>query len=81
MRPVEKARDLAIAIMEKQANWNSSKVDAAMHLGKENTYVLENKIPVYIAYFTAWADGSGNIAFYDDLYNRDNALAAVLFQN
>ncbi|WP_291143475.1 L,D-transpeptidase family protein [Flavobacterium sp. UBA7680] len=78
---VEKARDLAIAIMEKQANWNSSKVDAAMHLGKENTYVLENKIPVYIAYFTAWADGSGNIAFYDDLYNRDNALAAVLFQN
>ncbi|TCN58890.1 L,D-transpeptidase [Flavobacterium circumlabens] len=78
---VEKARDLAVAIMEKEANWNSSKVDAAMHLGKENTYVLENKIPVYIAYFTAWADGSGNIAFYDDLYNRDNALAKVLFEN
>ena len=78
---VEKARELAIAIMEKEANWSTKKVDAAMHLGKENTYVLQNKIPVYIAYFTAWADGSGNIAFYDDLYNRDNALAKVLFGN
>jgi L,D-transpeptidase YcbB len=78
---VEKARELAIAIMEKEANWSTQKVDEAMHLGKENTYVLQDKIPVYIAYFTAWADGSGNIAFYDDLYNRDNALAKVLFEN
>ncbi|MEP6928571.1 MAG: L,D-transpeptidase family protein, partial [Flavobacterium sp.] len=78
---VEKARELAIAIMEKDADWSSKKVDTAMHLGKENTYVLQQKIPVYIAYFTAWADGSGNIAFYDDLYNRDNALAKVLFEN
>lgn len=78
---VEKARELAIAIMEKEADWSTKKVDTAMHLGKENTYVLQNKIPVYIAYFTAWADGNGNIAFYDDVYNRDNALAKVLFEN
>lgn len=78
---VEKARELALAIMEKEANWSTKKVDAAMHLGKENTYVLQDKIPVYIAYFTAWADGSGNVAFYDDLYKRDNALAKVLFGN
>ncbi|WP_051662657.1 murein L,D-transpeptidase [Flavobacterium sp. KJJ] len=78
---VEKARELAVAIMEKEANWNAQKVDAVMHLKKENTYELKDKIPVYIAYFTAWADGGGNIAFYDDLYNRDNALAKVLFEN
>jgi murein L,D-transpeptidase YcbB/YkuD len=78
---VEKARELALAIMEKEANWSTKKIDAAMHLGKENTYLLQDKIPVYIAYFTAWADGSGNVAFYDDLYNRDNALAKVLFEN
>ncbi|WP_123922089.1 L,D-transpeptidase family protein [Flavobacterium sp. LM4] len=78
---VEKARELALAIMAKDANWSSKKVDQAMHLGKENTYVLQDKIPVYIAYFTAWADGSGNVAFYDDLYKRDNALAKVLFEN
>jgi murein L,D-transpeptidase YcbB/YkuD len=78
---VEKACELALATMEKEANWSTQKLDTAMHSAKENIYILQDKIPAYIAYFTAWADGNGNIAFYDDVYNRDNALAKVLFEN
>jgi murein L,D-transpeptidase YcbB/YkuD len=76
---VEKARDLAIAITKKDGNWNESKVDAAMNAGKESTYTLKTKIPVYIAYFTAWADENGNVAFYDDVYERDGRLASLLY--
>lgn len=76
---VEKAHELALAIMEKDAHWSTEKVDAAMHKEKESVYILKNTIPVYIVYFTSWVDQDGNIAFYDDLYNRDNNLAKMLF--
>ncbi|MDR7211901.1 L,D-transpeptidase family protein [Flavobacterium piscis] len=76
---VEKAHELALTIMEKEAKWTPEKVNAAMHSGKESIYVLKETIPVYIAYFTAWADQNENIAFYNDIYNRDNNLARMLF--
>jgi L,D-transpeptidase YcbB len=78
---VEKARELALAIMSKDAGWAESKVDQAMNEGKESTYVLRQKIPVFIAYFTAWADDNGNTAFYDDIYERDDKLAELLYKN
>ena len=77
---VERARDLAIAITGKDDNWSAVKVDAAMNAGKENSYVLKKRIPVYIAYFTAWADTDGNVAFFEDIYARDKKLEALLFE-
>lgn len=76
---VEKARDLAVAILEGDKNWNPSKIDAAMHAGKEKNYTLNHKIPVYIGYFTAWADENGKVSFFEDVYNRDNRLAHLLY--
>lgn len=78
---VQKARDLAIAITKKDGGWNAAKVDAAMNKGEENSYVLKKKIPVYIAYFTAWADENGNVAFFDDVYARDERLAQMLYKS
>ena len=75
---VGKPRDLALAIMKYDSDWTSQKIDAAMHTGKENTYVLKNKIPVYIGYFTAWVDINGEIGFFDDIYQRDDRLAELL---
>lgn len=76
---VEKARDLAILITKEDGNWTEAKVDKAMNAGKESTYSLKKKIPVYIAYFTAWADEKGNVAFYEDVYKRDDRLAGLLY--
>ncbi len=36
---------------------------------------LTEKVPVYLTYFTAWADASGKIQFFDDIYGRDVAMA------
>ena len=77
---VEKARELAIAITKKDGNWTEQKVDAAMHKNSENTYQLKEKIPVYLTYFTAWADENGNVVFFDDIYKRDDRLAHMLYK-
>lgn len=76
---VEKARELAIKITGKDGGWNEAKVDKAMNAGKESSYVLKKKIPVYLTYFTAWADENGNVAFFDDVYQRDASLASLLY--
>ncbi|PKW29121.1 L,D-transpeptidase family protein [Flavobacterium lindanitolerans] len=78
---VQKARDLAVAILEDDKNWTPQKIDKAMHAGKENSYTLKKKIPVYIAYFTAFADENGMIGFFDDVYNRDARLASLLYKS
>ena len=78
---VEKARELAIAITKRHGDWNEDKVDKAMHSSKENIFNIKNKIPVYIAYFTAWADEEGNVAFFDDVYKRDERLAHLLYKS
>lgn len=76
---VQKARELALEILKGDSNWNERKVDAAMNAGKESQYTLKRKIPVYIAYFTALADASAKVAFFDDVYSRDGRLAKILY--
>ena len=77
---VGKPRELAIKILENDKAWTPEKIDAAMHKGKENSYVLKNKIPVYIGYFTAVVKDDGQIYFYKDVYERDQRLANLLFK-
>jgi len=76
---VEKARELAIKVLDNDKNWTPEKIDAAMHLGKEDHYTLNHKIPVYIAYFTATADANGLVSFFPDIYKRDGRLAHLLY--
>jgi murein L,D-transpeptidase YcbB/YkuD len=76
---VGKPRDLAITILKEDKNWTPAKIDAAMNLGRENTYVLKNKIPVYIGYFTAWVDDNGELNFFQDIYDRDDRLSKLIF--
>ena len=71
-------RDLAIEILKDDKNWTVEKIDTAMNRRVERTYNLKTKIPVYISYFTAWVDSTGQIHFYDDVYERDKHLSKIL---
>ncbi|MBC7845424.1 MAG: L,D-transpeptidase family protein [Flavobacterium sp.] len=77
---VAKPRELAIKILENDKAWTPEKIDEAMHRGKENIYVLKNKIPVYIGYFTAWVRDDGQIYFFKDVYERDQRLAELIYE-
>lgn len=76
---VQKARELAELILKDDKNWNADKIDTAMNAGKEQSYSLKRKIPVYIAYFTATADENGKVNFYNDVYKKDDRLAKMLY--
>jgi murein L,D-transpeptidase YcbB/YkuD len=76
---VAKPKDLANIILKNDPNWTPEKIDAAMNSDTETMYTLKNKIPVYIGYFTSWVDDKGMIHFYEDIYNRDERLASLIF--
>ena len=78
---VEKPKELANLILKDDRKWTPEKIDEAMNKGEESWYTLKNKIPVYIAYFTAWVDDEGNVNFYKDIYERDARLAAMLVED
>lgn len=70
--------ELAKKVLAKNQGWTDEKIMAAMNKGVEQKVVLDRKIPVYIGYYTAFADGDGLIHFRKDVYNRDGALLAVM---
>ncbi|NGY36899.1 L,D-transpeptidase family protein [Flavobacterium sp. XN-5] len=78
---MEKAKELAILILEDDPNWPVANINAAMKGEKQTIHMLKNKIPVYIGYFTAWVDDDGDINFYNDIYQRDDRLAELLFSD
>ncbi|KQR67919.1 L,D-transpeptidase family protein [Rhizobium sp. Leaf341] len=39
--------------------------------GRNKGVSVPSRIPVYVAYFTAWPDKNGHIAYFDDVYDRD----------
>ncbi|MER9892723.1 murein L,D-transpeptidase [Mesorhizobium sp. M0119] len=43
-----------------------------------STEDVTRKIPVYVAYFTAWPDLSGTVEYFNDVYGRDIRLQQAL---
>ncbi|MDQ0320578.1 murein L,D-transpeptidase YcbB/YkuD [Pararhizobium capsulatum DSM 1112] len=39
--------------------------------GKNKGVQVPQRIPVYVAYFTAWPDKDGKVQYFDDVYERD----------
>lgn len=71
---VEKPDELAQWVL----GWDAGRVEDAMQRGSNSRQVnLPRKIPVYIAYFTAYMR-DGNLWFGNDLYRRDDRLAQAV---
>lgn len=77
IRVNEPAR-LAAFLLKDDKAWDSLKIAAAMNLGKEQYDTLANKVPVFIAYFTAFTDRNNHINFRKDVYHLDANLAAII---
>jgi murein L,D-transpeptidase YcbB/YkuD len=70
---LEKPDELAQWVL----GWDSDRVRAAMNGANDRTVRLPKKIPVYIAYFTAYVR-DGHLWFGNDLYGRDTELARAV---
>ena len=72
---------LALFLLRNNKEWDSTKVVKAMNAGKEKYVNVNETVPVYIGYFTAWVDQEGKLNFRDDIYGHDRKMAAHLFSN
>lgn len=55
-----------------------SHIKSKINLGKNQAEKLPQKIPVYVAYFTAWPDEAGKVEYFNDIYGRDKHLGKAL---
>lgn len=78
IRVGEPAR-LASFLLRDTVLWSDRKISAAMNAGREKYVTLKDKVPVFIAYFTAFVDRSNRLNFRNDIYKLDDRLGNLLF--
>lgn len=78
---VERPYELAEFVMAPDAQWNHDAIEKAINSGRTRTLHLQTPLPVYILYFTAWADDDGTVNFHKDIYGLDQVLQNALLQS
>ncbi len=76
---IERPIDLAVYLLRNVPGWDRNKIMEQINTRQEKYVPLKEKLPVYLVYFTASADASGNVRFYDDLYGHDKKLKSMYF--
>ncbi len=69
---------LAAFLLSDKPEWGETSIRNAMHAGKEQYVNLKEKVPVFIAYFTAFIDREERLHFREDIYGLDQKLAKGL---
>ncbi|MFE3847185.1 L,D-transpeptidase family protein [Flavobacterium sp. LB3P45] len=77
---MDKGKELAQLLLKNDPEWSIERITDAMKGEKETTYMLKNKVSIYIGYFTTRVDDKGDIHFYEDIYDKDEKLASLITQ-
>jgi len=71
---LHKPREMAAAVLGTSVDVVNSEIAQ----GKNKAIRVQNQIPVYVSYFTAWPDAAGKVRYYTDVYGRDKALSKAI---
>jgi murein L,D-transpeptidase YcbB/YkuD len=66
------------AVLLAADGWTKERLETAIATGEQKVVTLSRPIPVHLTYLTAWVNKDGSIHFRDDIYGRDERLAAAL---
>ncbi len=78
---VAKSRELAEYLLQ-DTSYNAKRIDKILQQGKTHWATLRTKVPVLIAYWTAYLDEAGQVHYFDDVYDLDNkALPTEVMQH
>jgi L,D-transpeptidase YcbB len=77
---LEQPLKLAQWLLQDRPEWTEEALLEAMHGDKEKWVTLEQPVPVFISYFTAWVDGEGLLHFREDVYGHDEKMAVRMFR-
>jgi L,D-transpeptidase YcbB len=73
---VERPRDFARMLLRLQSERDPDSLDGIFATGKEQWIKLDRPLPVFLLYFTAWAQDDGSVRFHHDVYGRSEAMDA-----
>ncbi len=75
---VEKPEELANFILDNNAGWSTTEMQAIFDSAKMHDVRAEAQIPVYLVYNTIWETDSGKMIYGYDLYSLDDQLMGVI---
>jgi len=75
---VERPLELAELLLADPSTWNAASIARTIDAGRTQNVTLPNKVPVLLAYWTAWVDPQGRVNFRRDVYGQDAQWAAGL---
>lgn len=70
---LEDPRGMAAAVL----GWDRDRLDERLER-PHSRETLQTKVPVYVAYFTAWPDDAGEVHYFNDVYSRDEKVREAL---
>ena len=68
----------AALLLKHDQNWSQARLTSAFNNAYDQHVALQQKIPVYINYFTLRVNDDGSISTFRDLYGHDARMAAAL---
>jgi L,D-transpeptidase YcbB len=74
---VDNPYKFAEIVMGAENGWTADRVESLVG-GKEQRIDLKEKIPVHIAYFTAYVEDDGELKLIDDIYGYDRKVISAL---
>ncbi len=74
---VDNPYKFAEIVMGAENGWTADRVESMVG-GNEQRIDLKEKIPVHIAYFTAYVDDDGELKLLDDIYGYDRKVISAL---
>lgn len=75
---VQNPDQFAKVLLKRDKAWSPARVDSTFDAGDDNHIALDQKIPVYITYFTLRVNDDGSISTFNDLYGHDARMTAAL---
>lgn len=75
---VQNPDQLAAVLLKHDRGWSEARTESAMEDGYDSHVALQQKIPVYITYFTLNVNDDGSLSSYGDIYGHDARMAAAL---
>jgi len=75
---VERPLELAELLLANPSAWNPATIGKVIDSGLTQNVTLPNKVPVLLAYWTAWVDPQGRVNFRRDVYGQDAQWAVAL---
>ncbi len=71
-------RRMADFILKRKTGWNDSRTDGVLDSRKKTDLYIQEPLPVYVLYYTAWLDSDGRVIYGQDLYDFDANLIKML---